>query len=310
MPGIEPTYEELLARTDAPAGSSWGVWPGRQVLGCLNRITPERRLRAASLVQTGEVYPLDLDPEVPDPPLFGRARMSREVTWLGDVGHDEILSNYNTQASTQWDGFRHIRSREHGFHGGVDDEDHGVHHWALHGIVTRGVLADVARHRSVAPGESDVITADDVRGALDAQGVAVERGDILLIRTGWTTWYRSLDAAGRTETAGKQQCCGLRAGPTSAAFLWDLGIAAVAADNPALEVFPPGTGGEDVDDAEGRFLHFQLLPRLGLPIGELFDLDPLADACAADGRYDFMLTSAPLRLRGGVASPPNALAIR
>jgi kynurenine formamidase len=310
MPGIEPTYDELLLRTDAPAGSTWGLWPGREVLGCLNRITPERRQRAAALVQTGDVFALDLDPELPDPPLFDRARLHREVTWLGDVGHDEILSNYNTQASSQWDGFRHIRSREHGFHGGVADEDHGVHHWANHGIVTRGVLADVARHRSVSPGESDIITADDVRAALDAEGVSVERGDILLIRTGWTTWYRSLDAEGRAAAASQQQCCGLRAGPTTAGFLWDLGLAAVAADNPALEVFPPGTGGEVVDDVEGRFLHFQLLPRLGLPIGELWDLDPLAEACAADGRYDFMLTSAPLRLRGGVASPPNALAIR
>jgi kynurenine formamidase len=310
MLGIEPTYDELLARTDAPSGSTWGLWPGREVLGCLNRITPERRQRAAALVQTGDVHALDLDPELPDPPLFGRARLHREVTWLGDVGHDEVLDGYNTQSSSQWDGFRHIRSREHGFHGGVADEDHGIHHWAAHGIVTRGVLADVARHRPIEPGESDVITPDEVRECLDAQGVHVERGDILVIRTGWTTWYRSLDAAGRQEAAGKQQCCGLRAGPSTARFLWDLGLAAVAADNPALEVFPPGTGGEEVPDAEGRFLHFQLLPRLGLPIGELWDLDALADACAVDGRYDFMLTSAPLRLLNGVASPPNALAIR
>ena len=310
MAGTEPTYDELLARTDAPPGSSWGLWPGHEVLGCLNRITPERRQRAAGLVQTGEVYALDLDPELPDPPLFGRARMQREVTWLGDVGHDEILSNYNTQSSTQWDGFRHIRSREHGFHAGVADEDHGIHHWTEHGIVTRGVLADVTRVRSVSPGESDVIDAADVQRALDAQGVTVERGDILLIRTGWTSWYRGLDAAGREAAAGEQVCCGLRAGPTTVRFLWDLGLAAVAGDQPALEVFPPGTGSEETDDFEGRFMHFQLLPRLGMPIGELFDLDALADACAADGRYDFMFTSAPLRLRNGVASPPNALAIR
>lgn len=313
MPGIEPTYDELLARTDAPAGSTWGLWPGREVLGCLNRITPERRQRAAGLVQTGEVFPLDLDPEVPDPPLFDRARLQREVTWLGDVGHDEILSNYNTQASTQWDGFRHIRSREHGFHGGLQDEDHGVHHWAEHGIVTRGVLADVARFRTIDPSQSDPIDADDIRGCLIAQDVAVERGDILLIRTGWTTWYRSLDDAARAElAAGEEQkpTCGLRAGSSNVRLLWELGIAAVAADNPALEVWPPGTHGEADGELETTFMHFQLLPRLGMPIGELFDLDALADACAADGRYDFMLTSAPLRLRGGVASPPNALAIR
>ncbi len=312
MPGIEPTYDELLARTDAPAGSSWGVWPGREVLGCLNRITPERRLRAAGLVQTGEVYPLDLDPEVPDPPLFNRARLQREVTWLGQVGHDEILGNYNTQASSQWDGFRHIRSLEHGFHGGVDDGDHGVHHWALHGIVTRGVLADVARFRAVDPSTSDPIDATDITGCLDAQGVSVERGDILVVRTGWTTWYRSLDDAGRAALAVAEPMatCGLRAGPSMVRLLWDLGIAAVAADNPALECWPPGTHAEGEPARETSFMHFQLLPRLGLPIGELWDLDALADACAADGRYDFMLTSAPLRLRGGVASPPNALAIR
>ncbi len=75
---------------------------------------------------------------------------------------------------------------------------------------------------------------------------------------------------------------------------------------------PFGSGLTDEERAapEQTFLHFQLLPRLGLPIGELWDLESLADACASDGRYDFLLTSAPLRLRGGVASPPNALAIR
>ena len=310
MAGTEPTYDELLVRTDAPPGTSWGLWPGREVLGCLNRITPDRRVRAAGLVRTGEVYALDLDPELPDPPFFERAPLQREVTWLGDIAHDEILSNFNTQSSTQWDGFRHVRSRELGFYGGVPDEEHGVHHWAEHGIVTRGVLADVTRVRSIEPGEADAIDPDDVATALAQQGVAVEHGDILLIRTGWTAWYRSLDEAGRHDAAGKRQSCGLRAGPRTLAYLWDLGVAAVAGDHPAMEVFPPGTGADGIDDLEQLFMHMQLLPRLGMPIGELFDLDALAEACAADGRYDFMFTSAPLRLRNGVASPPNALAIR
>ena len=48
----------------------------------------------------------------------------------------------------------------------------------------------------------------------------------------------------------------------------------------------------------------------GMPIGEMFQLDELAAACATDGRYEFFLTSAPLNKRGGVASPPNALAIK
>jgi hypothetical protein len=103
-----------------------------------------------------------------------------------------------------------------------------------------------------------------------------------------------------------------------AACLWDLHIAAVAADNPALEVWPPPLfwGGRPADseperpeDLIDRFLHFGLLPLLGMPIGELFDLDALAAECEREGRYDCLFTSAPLNVHAGVASPPNALAI-
>jgi hypothetical protein len=57
-------------------------------------------------------------------------------------------------------------------------------------------------------------------------------------------------------------------------------------------------------------MHWRLIPLLGLPIGELWDLDALAAACAADGVYEFFFTSAPLNVLGGVGSPPNALAIK
>jgi hypothetical protein len=59
----------------------------------------------------------------------------------------------------------------------------------------------------------------------------------------------------------------------------------------------------------GGFLHLALLPLLGLPIGELFDLDALAAECEQTSRYDCLFTSAPLNVHAGVASPPNALAI-
>ncbi len=49
---------------------------------------------------------------------------------------------------------------------------------------------------------------------------------------------------------------------------------------------------------------------LGLPLGELWDLDALAEDCAADGVYEGFFTSAPLRVRSGVASPPNALVVK
>jgi hypothetical protein len=57
-------------------------------------------------------------------------------------------------------------------------------------------------------------------------------------------------------------------------------------------------------------LHPHLLAFFGMPIGEMWDLEALAEDCAADRRYSFFLTSAPLNIPGGVGSPPNALAIK
>jgi len=76
----------------------------------------------------------------------------------------------------------------------------------------------------------------------------------------------------------------------------------VVADNPAVEIIPaqPGMG----------FLHSQALPLLGIPLGEMWDLDALAADCAAEGRYDSFFTAAPIHLAHGVASPPNAIAVR
>jgi hypothetical protein len=57
-------------------------------------------------------------------------------------------------------------------------------------------------------------------------------------------------------------------------------------------------------------MHETILGLWGMPIGEMFYLEALAADCAEDGVYEFFLTSAPLNKLGGVASPPNALAIK
>lgn len=320
-----PTYDELLARTDAPAGSSWGIWGADDRLGCLNLLTPVSALRGIRSVVDGRTFPLDLDLSLPDPPLFSRSAYRHDVVWLPlGHGHDETLSDWNPQSSSQWDGFRHIRSPVHGFYNGIADEDHGVQHWAERGVVTRGVLADVAawresQGRPIDPSAADVIEPEELSACLEAAHVAVEPGDILLVRTGWLSWYRSLEPAARRDVAATLVTCGLRPGRPSARWLWDQRVAAVAADNPALEVWPSSRPlspedrrrlREDPSSHDELLLHMALLPMLGMPIGELWDLDALAQACAADGRYAFLLTSSPMHLRHGVGSPPNALAVK
>ncbi|HYZ93439.1 MAG TPA: cyclase family protein [Actinomycetota bacterium] len=321
-----PSYDELLDRDGQPSGSSWGLWGAGDVFGCLNLLTPERTKRGATCVRKGSVFALNLDMSLPDPPMFGRAAYEHEVVWLqNEAGHDEHISGWNTQSSSQWDGFRHIKHPVHGFYNGIADEDHGMHHWARRGIAGRGVLADVARWREsegrpLQANASDPIEADDIRGTLAAQGTNVEEGDVLLVRTGWLSWYRSLDEAGRVAyNESGHPCVGLRPGEDNWRLLWDLHIAAIGADNPPVEVWPPAAfaAPEQLQELlatperlDEIFMHIRLLPLLGLPLGEFFDLDALAEDCAADGVYEFFFTSAPLNLPAGVASPPNALAIK
>jgi hypothetical protein len=323
---VLPSYDDLPVAPGAPAGSSWGVWGEGDVLGCLNLLTPERAVAAAGLVRRGAAFALSWEMELPDPPLFGRSAFEHSVSWLPNrMGHDDQLSGWNTQSSSQWDGFRHMRHASHGFYGGVADEDHGVQHWARRGLVGRAVLLDVARWREAQGRPIDASSADpiDAHELLDvaaAQDVEVREGDVLLLRTGWMAWYRSLDPDGRRALASAELATpGLRGDESTARVLWDLHIAAVAADNPALEVLPPAAlatpeqlerAFSDPDGFTDVFVHLRLLPLLGLPIGELWDLDALAADCAADGVYEGLFTSAPLNLSGGVASPPNALVVK
>jgi kynurenine formamidase len=98
------------------------------------------------------------------------------------------------------------------------------------------------------------------------------------------------------------ECPGLDAHRETAAWLWDHRIAAIAADNPAVEA-------QKVDAAVG-FQHRRLIPLLGMALGEFWFLDDLASDCAEDGVYEFMLVAAPLNIPGGVGSPANAYAIK
>jgi hypothetical protein len=319
-----PDYKDLPVTDGVPRGSSWGLWGSEDVLGCLNLLTPQTLAEAASEVSEGAVFNLNLELELPDPPLFNRPAFEHVVHGF-EIGHDDELRGWNTQRSSQWDGFRHMQHPAWGFYNGIADETHGIHHWARRGIAGRGVLVDVARWRvsvgrPLNPSSADEITIEDLTATLEAQRTVVRTGDVLLVRTGWLEWYRSLSAAGREAVVHESMSgtCGLRRGRETAEGLWNLHISAIAADNPALEVVPFGswdrermkTWREDPEGAADTMLHFSLLGLLGIPIGELFDLEALAGHCESDGRYSFLITSAPLNLEAGVATPPNALAIK
>jgi kynurenine formamidase len=309
-----PTYAQL--RTREPAGSSWSVWPQTPELGCLNNLSPALVAAAAAGVTKGSTFVLGLDLDAIEPPLFGRPAAQHTLTREYDGPyHDDILDGFNTQSGSQWDGFRHARNPVHGWYGGLREEQHGVKHWAQRGIAGRGLLVDIGRWKQTTdptyrPDESADITVADLDAALSAQGATIEAGDILCIRTGWLSWYRSLDAAGRADVSSSVHCAGLAPGHETLAWLWDHQLSAVVSDNPTVEAWPAGsTCNEqlrreveaDLTRVAEISLHRSALPLLGLP---------LAQDCAADGRWSFFLTAAPIGLPGGAASPANALAFK
>jgi kynurenine formamidase len=328
-----PTYRDLPQRAGLPA--AWDLWaPEQRVFGNLNLLTPERISAAGQLIRRGAVFALNWSMRQPDPPMFERQPFAHEVTGgPASTSHDDVLHNWNTQSSSQWDGFRHIRNHAAladepgtGHFGGVPDDEHGIHHWAQRGIVGRAVLADVGRWREsvgrpLRYDQPDPIEPGELAECLAAQHTSLQQGDILLMRTGWVGWYEQQpdDVRARLARTGEMASPGLRSGEALAETLWNLQIAAIGCDNPAVEVWPPGSTATPEHEAEVRtdrrrlheiFTHTLLLPMLGIPLGELWTLEALAADCAADGRYECFFTSAPLNLPAGVASPPNALALK
>jgi len=316
-----PRFSELPITKGAPEESSWGVFGNDDELGCLNFLTPEGVVEAARLVQKGRVFRLDTPINYARPPLFNRTPARHNIVSFerfGLLGHDDSLDNYNTQEGSQWDGLAHVgHVRHQAFYNGVKQKEVkdgpggklSIHRWADK-FVGRGILIDAFKYRSeqgrpIKPLASDIYSLTDLQDALRKQGTQIKPGTILLIRTGWMQAYLKASEAEKQAMApiAGLKSCGIEPSRDMVAWFWDNRLAAVGTDCPAVEPWP-----WDFKD-EGA-LHYRTLSLLGLPIGEQFVLDSLAADCAQDGRYEFMVVSAPLNLEGGIASPPNAVAIK
>ena len=313
-----PRYHDLPTVADTGEHHSWDVFGRQDELGTLNFLSPQATVAAAHAVREGRVVCLSLPLNVPYPALSSNRPPYKHDVTRTRMGRDDSISGFYLQCSSQWDSLQHIRFREFGYYGGREEEDLdrgalGMDVMARRGIIGRGILVDAERYarergEDYAADRRISIGADRLDAILAAQGTSVQPGDILVLRTGWVGWYLSLDPAGRSALQGQQrggddamQCPGLAPGVAMAEWLWDHRISAVAADNPALEVM-------SVRREEG-FLHRRILTLLGMPIGEFFLVDELAEACAARGDWSFMFSSAPLNLPNGVGSPNNAYAI-
>ncbi|MGH7813335.1 MAG: cyclase family protein [Candidatus Binataceae bacterium] len=316
-----PRFSELPVKPGAPKGAAWGVFGDDDDLGCLNFLTEDGVIAAARLVRSGKVFRLDTKLNYADPPLFARKPAVHNVLSFesfGLLGFDDWLDNYNTQQGSQWDGLAHVGSMKNkSFYNGVPPSEIkngpggrlSIHKWAGK-FVGRAVLIDAFRHRNatgrpIDPLKTEKYSLADLKEALAAHGTELKPGTILLIRTGWMPAYLAASPEQKAAMAPLNQltACGIEDSEAMAEWFWDNRIAAVGTDCPAVEPWPWNFQDEGA-------LHVRTLCMLGLPIGEQFDLEELAADCAADHRYEFMLVSAPMIIEGGIATPPNAVAIK
>lgn len=318
-----PRYDQLDRPDETGLPLAWGLWGADDEIGTLNHLTDAVVRESATQVKSGRRFNLNLPLHVPFgvmTPGVHKARIPYVAKMFeyndGErIARDDKLNDFFLQCSTQWDGLTHIGDPRHGFYNGVqpaqvthaEGSRNGIDKVAARGIVGRGVLVDLVRYfatikRPWHPTGQDIATAEDLTACLAHQKITLKPGDILLVRMGWVQEFLSAaDQSARDAMFRPLQYSGLSGEEDMWRFIWDHRLAAIASDNVALELFPLRKGRPS--------LHLAIA-RLGITIGELFDLDALASDSAETGRYDSLFVSSPLNLRGGVGSPANALALR
>ncbi|UUX50049.1 cyclase family protein [Nisaea acidiphila] len=261
--------------------------------------------------------------------------MQDENPDLTDVITDDAVLIY-TQYSTQWDALAHVGSHfdadgdgvdemvyYNGFRAGTDvigpEEPHfdegtgcthsgvearklGIESMAATGVQGRGCLIDLAHHFGM---ERKLIGYEEVMRACEADGVEVEKGDLVCLHTGFAKVI--LDMNKNPDPKVVASSCVELDGRDEKLLKWidESGLAALIADNFSVEAFP-GT------KTEGRHatlpLHELCLFKLGIHLGELWYLSDLANWLRENGRSRFLLTAPPLRLPGAVGSPVTPIA--
>lgn len=302
---------------------NWGRWGAGDRLGTVNFISDEKRAAASALVKSGRVFSLSASFDQ-NGPQKGWRRRSNPALMMMDTGTDaynkrqgfphgiggaDDFISMPLSCATQWDGLGHIFDRGKTWNGedcfhidSMGDHLTGIQNMADK-LVSRGVLLDIGTSHGTDGELPDgfAIKTQHILECIEQQGETskVSRGDIVLIRTGAMT--RALKVPGWGNYAG-----GDSPGLSFSTLKWifESEIAAAATDTWGFEVRP--------NEFPNAFqpMHQILIPNMGFTIGEIWFLDELAEDCAQDSRYEFLLVAPPLKITGAVSSPVNPQAIK
>lgn len=300
---------------------NWGKWGPDDEAGTLNFITPEAVLEAASTITRGRVFSLAIpfDQSGPQTGYLQRFNPMRFMLRDGDdtfsramgdvprgIGAADDVLLIATHSATHWDALAHVHYDSKMWNGydcrevssfGAERNDITKYRDR---IVGRAVLLDFPRFFGTdwcEPGQA--IKSTDLDQCAQHQQVEIRRGDILLLRFGQISMCRQRKAWG--DYAGGD-APGLSF--ETLGWLHRREVAGVASDTWGVEVRP------NEFHYTNQPWHRVAVAQIGLLLGEIFDLDELAEDCSHDHRYEMFLCANPLPVTGGVGGPINPIAIK
>ena len=260
---------------------------------------------------------------------------AREAPFCTDIISDDSVL-LHLQYSTQWDSLAHIGALfdadgdgvaepvyYNGFRAGIEilgpldyreaiptptgrtgsyAEALGIDTIAASCVQGRGVMVDLGRHF----GEARIVVGyEALMRVLEEDGIGIEAGDLVCLRTGFDELLLSMLKA--PDPHRVHTSCAVLDGRDERLLRWitETNLAALISDNAAVEQVVAGAG----PDVTGRLpLHGHCLFKLGVPLGELWHLSALAEWLHEHRRSRFLLTAPPLRLPGAVGSPVTPVA--
>ncbi len=260
-----------------------------------------------SLISKGKIYSLQYTLEDEIPVIPGHAPFSissylrhsdTENEFEGSAGAATEMVIMGQHTGTHIDALCHFSKKigdQRYFHGNKpvagSENEKGIHTWSIEKmppIIQRCVLLDIAGSlsRDVLK-DSYVITKADIESCLKYQGIKLKPKDCVLLRTGFSKYWKKDNERFLTSHAGVNL--------ESARYLVEQGVSVVGGDTPTFEVLP----------SPKHDVHVYLLVEQGVPIIENLYLDELAQ----DKVYEFVLIVTPLKLKGATASVIHPIAI-
>jgi kynurenine formamidase len=295
---------------------NWGRWGPNDELGTLNYITPAKVREAAALVRTGRrasmAIPINTvaGPDNPQPATLSLlqghdvsidgSKVRFGLDRLGMAAHGDCHTHVDALCHISYDGVTYNGRRASDVlrSTGATSQDISVY---AAGVVGRGVLLDIPRHRGVPwlePGEA--VRRDELEACAAEPGVDVREGDILVFRTGHHRRRLELGAWDNNPPPIGEGKAGLHV--DAIPWLHERRVAA----------FLPDGDGEAVPSVvEGVTypIHPLQVVAMGMLVSDSLQFEELVVACEEEGRQEFFVVGLPLRLPGGTGSPWNPIAI-